>query len=429
MKILLLTKTALKKETSTGNTTGYLFSWVKKEELFNAYFRTEMPNMDICSSFYCVPESDLIKHFFRKKNIGFSFSYESVPNKCIDETQETKMYNRFKKRRLFISLWARELLWSLTEKKWKKSLFNYIENVKPDCIYMPVYDCFYMHKILFAIAKRFRPRIILYSGDDFYTYNRYRLSPFYYINQLFLRKHILRSCKIADSVLCFSETETALFKRVFGEKVSQINKGYPLSKQASFSFCLPNKKKHFELTYIGNTTYGRIDTLLAIGEAIKNNSELSSRFHLTIYTQNQLQKKHLKTISENNNIYFGGSISRETVKLAIDKSDILLNVESFNKKEIARVRSSFSTKIVDYLFSSRCILSVGPIEDNSISYLVKRKACLYAHSISNVPFVLLSVIDDTDILEETAFNAFRVGKEEFDFDTCSTLIKKAIVGK
>ena len=426
MKILLLTRTALKSETSTGNTTHYLFSWAKKEDLTNAYFRTEIPNMDFCSSYYCVPETELIKHFFEKKNIGFTFTFNSSREIKVEEEKEIKMYNLFKKKRLYISLWARELLWDLTKGKWIKGLIEYIEKVKPDCVYMPIYDCFYMHKILAYIKKKNNLKVVLYSGDDFFSFNKYKISPFYYANQILLRKHISRSCKNADSILCFSEKETLILRNRFGEKVKQINKGYPHSKDAHFSFSLPNNGSFFELLYIGNVDYGRINTLLLLASVIRNNEMLSKHFHITFYTQTQLNKRHIKAISKNDCITFAGSLSRNMFLKTIEASDVLLNIESFKKKDIERVKSSFSTKIVDYLFSSKCILSIGPQEDNSIDYLVKRGACLSATSPSSISNALTLIINNSIVLRETAKKAFELGKTEFDSEACSSIIKKAI---
>lgn len=427
MKILLITRTALKSETSTGNTVNYLFSWAKKEDLSNVYFRTEMPNMDFCSSYYCIPETELIRYFFKRKNVGFNFVFDSSKDLSVEEEKEKQMYNRFKRKRLFVSLWAREVLWSLTAKKWKKGLIEYIKQVKPDCVYMPIYDCFYMHKILAIIKKAFNIKIVLYSGDDFFSFNRYRLSPFYYINQLFLRKHISRSCKSASSVLCFSEKETEILRKSFGEKVKQINKGFPKSKDARYSFSLPNKGRFFEMLYVGNINYGRINTLLLLASTIKSIDTLRNHFHITFYTQNQLSRKQLDSINKNDCITFGGNLSRDKFSETVAASDILLNIESFKKKDIERVKSSFSTKIVDYLFSSKCILSVGPIEDNSIGFLAKREACLTAVNPSLITKVLASIIGNATLLNEVSKRAFELGKKEFDFEKCSLAIKKAII--
>ena len=164
-KILFLTRNALRSNISTGNTINNIFNFIDKKFLFNIYCRDEIPDLNICSKYFCISENNLI-HL--KKNVGKKVNINEFNSEDLDTAQESsKLYNNFKRRRLTIFLWIRELIWSSS--RWKnKQLDDFLDECQPDIIYMPIYDCFYMHKVLYYIKKKTNAKILLFSGDDFY---------------------------------------------------------------------------------------------------------------------------------------------------------------------------------------------------------------------------------------------------------------------
>ena len=57
-------------------------------------------------------------------------------------------------------------------------------------------------------------------------------------------------------------------------------------------------------------------------------------------------------------------------------STMLIHVESFNERDIERVRYSVSTKIADSLASGVCLFAYGPKEVASIQHLNKNKCAV-----------------------------------------------------
>lgn len=404
-RILFITRTALKSDTSTGNTTEALFSFCKKDYCRNIYCRNEIPNINLCDSYFCISESELLNGICNDKEEGKVFRFEDINNLGIDETIEHNRYNFFKKYRSFIFLWARELVWEISKKKWQSNILRqYLHDFAPDILYMPIYDCFYMHKLLHYIKQVTEAKIVLYTGDDFYSYNCYNVSPMYYINQFILRKFIKKSILNSDMVLCFSDKQKILYSKIFkNKKICKIYKGYGiknLSLHPVISFKKPQK-----LIYAGNLDYGRWKTLLMIGKCLDGLNLSQPHFELQVYTGSSLRRQVRNRIKKCKSILYSDAISYSELIEKQEKSDILLHIESFSHRDIKRACMSLSTKVVDYLFLSKPIISVGPDKVNSIKYLVDNNACLLAKSPSEIPLVFQRIINNQTLLNEYTYKA------------------------
>ncbi len=73
------------------------------------------------------------------------------------------------------------------------------------------------------------------------------------------------------------------------------------------------------------------------------------------------------------------------------QSDIVVHVEPFALSERYKARLSFSTKIVDYLQSGRCILAIGWEETGGIEYLRNMDAAITITEPSTIKSKLLEI--------------------------------------
>lgn len=410
-RILFLTRTALKSNTSTGNTTYNLFSFYDKDNCISVYCRDEVPNIDLCKEYYCISERELINGFCTRDFVGKIFSFENIDTLNIDESIEKARYDTMKKYRLYIFLWIRELIWFFTKRKWENSnLKKFVTDFKPDIIYMPIYDCFYMHILLYKLVKWTNAKVLLNSGDDIYSFNKYRLSPFYYINQVILRYYIRKTIGIADKVVCFSALETKMLNSIFGNKVIQIFRGHEVNN-LQLDSTNSNINANIKILYTGNISYGRWKTLLKFGEVVDklNSTCKGQQITVDVYTANELNSIQRRLFSKLKSVLFHKEVSFKEVVELQRSADVLLNIESFDKKDIELVKMSFSTKIVDYLFSGRCILSFGPNCVNSINYLTSNECTLYAASEEDLYHKLENLILDRKLLSYYAQKALDIG--------------------
>ena len=88
----------------------------------------------------------------------------------------------------------------------------------------------------------------------------------------------------------------------------------------------------------------------------------------------------------------------------IERSNVLVHVEAFDKDSARSTRLSLSTKIPEYMMSNRCILAIGPATIASMQYLQKNEVALCINTIENL---------DLKIIKQRLFdNRFREGMAE-----------------
>jgi len=88
-------------------------------------------------------------------------------------------------------------------------------------------------------------------------------------------------------------------------------------------------------------------------------------------------------------IQYVGSVNENEIVEEMGKYDILIDVESFDRKMKYKTRLYISTKIPEYLASGKPILAVGPDDISSIRYL-KRLGISY----------IINSLDETSIKNE-----------------------------
>ena len=101
---------------------------------------------------------------------------------------------------------------------------------------------------------------------------------------------------------------------------------------------------------------------------------------------------------------------KRTVEKPKQKADILLHVESFDKKAIASTKYSFSTKIPEYLSAGKCVFAVGPSNVASIKYL-SQFSCV-SNENDDIYNELLNLINDNDLRNKIKIKC----EEQFERD-------------
>lgn len=71
-------------------------------------------------------------------------------------------------------------------------------------------------------------------------------------------------------------------------------------------------------------------------------------------------------------------LDKDGLKAAMNQSNILVFVESFDNGQIEKTRLSFSTKIPEYLSVGKPILAIGPEGIGAMDCLQEAAACAYS---------------------------------------------------
>ena len=103
----------------------------------------------------------------------------------------------------------------------------------------------------------------------------------------------------------------------------------------------------------------------------------------------------------------------DKVPAIIAENDVLVFTESMDGKNMSVARLSFSTKIIDYIQSGKCILAVGPKDVAPIEYFKNEDAAIVATNKKELMDALVLLTDQT-VIHEYAEKAIACGKRNHD---------------
>lgn len=402
MKVLVITRSSWRKDNSVGNTLENLFSGI--DFSFDSISFRDMPSDNsVAKKCFHISDIQIIKKILGKINsVG---STEVVMDSKTDDNgeliiTEKSLKNYSMKFNCGIAPFFQELLWNIG--KWKNDKFDtYLQEVSPDIIFMPVFPRVYPHKVLKYIKQRTQGKVVLYHADDTYTFRQFDLNPLFWLYRIYLRKWVRNSVRISDLNYAISNIQKNEYEKIFDINFNILYKGAdfvnnPLNKMTGI----------IKMIYTGNIDLNRWKTLYAVGKAIEDMDHVQ----FDIYTMTHLNNKMVNAFNELKMTKIRGAITAEQVKLVQEDSDILVHVESFDIKNRLKVHQSFSTKIVDYLSSGKCILAVGPSDVASIDYLKNNDAAYIITELSGLKEQLHKLLSSKKLILEYADKSWACGQ-------------------
>ncbi|SCW40176.1 Glycosyltransferase involved in cell wall bisynthesis [Eubacterium ruminantium] len=399
MNILVVTTSAWRNDDNAGNTMTNFFCDDKKNDYYNLYFRSDIPDNSVIKSAFHISDQEIVKNVFRLKKIGnkeeCKYSNQIKNASIIDSVYK----NRRSKKGKF--LWfIRDLLWFLNLNK--TNLKQYLEQVKPDVVFFTASNYIYIYRIVHWIIKHYNYKFVSFYGDDNYLI-REKKGLSYQIYYHFLRKFIKKNIELSDLNYCSSPIHSDAYSKEFNRPFLSLIKSRDFISRDEYSV----NKDNIEFLYIGNLYYGRWKTLVALANTIKKiNSELQTNHILTVFSANSLNDK-VKEEFEKSGIQFMGKISPELVDGLQKKADILVYAESFYD---STAKYSFSTKIVDYLYAGRCIAALGSFELASIKFFKENNCAQVIDNPQHIYDNILELLNNDNLRSKLAVNAWNTGK-------------------
>ena len=209
------------------------------------------------------------------------------------------------------------------------------------------------------------------------------------------------------------ETQKREFDKEFG-----IDCGL-LAKSLDFSGEPPVKKEPndpIRFVYTGNIYAGRWQALAALGRELDKLNEGGKRAELVIYTMTPMTKAMHNALTLGS-IRLPGGVPASEVEGIQNGADVLVYTESMKLREKLLVRLSFSTKLVDYMHTGRCMLAIGPSGIASIDHLKENDAAVTVTDMSELPAAVRDIVEDEAYRERYALNAWRCGAEHHERTT------------
>ncbi len=403
MKILIVSNTPWNTENSFGNTFTNLFNGIEDLEIYNICSSNGSCDNPVTKGVYQMTVKAVTKSIFKKHT---ETGWVVKQNNDTSNNQEMAISKKLRKGRSNIAIICRDILWKLGHWKKSKSLNDFIKEVNPDILYLPIYATWYLCDIQEYVIKKCNVPIVGHISDDLYSYPRgYVYSPVFWFYRLILRKKLRKLIRKCSYLEVFAKNMQEEYSKIFNKPCYLIGKGVEPNDIIKGD----NKKdlnESINFVYTGNIGSDRYKSLYLIGKALDNLQNIK-KAKLIIYSATSLNKKMKKTFAKCKSIEFMGSVSGDKIKDIQQNADFLVHVESFSKKAIFETKMSLSTKIIDYLCLGKPVLAVGPTIVNSISFLRDNNLSITATTEKEVEKQILNIFNcniDYSLLYDNVYN-------------------------
>ncbi len=396
-----------------------LFKFWRPDRVAQIYVKSELPETDVCNSFFQISENSVVKSVLNRKKVG-----RRVENAAVTDTadqkaikQEQKLYTVAHKRKSWFLTLAREIVWSLG--CWKsRELNEFIESESPDVYFIPIYPVVYMCKLQRYILKKYPKPYVCYLADDNYSCKVCR-SPLSFLHRMWLRKHVKQLAQNCDEMFTITETQARETDRLFGTKSRVLTKGldYVGLRYKSIKPDTPVK-----MVYTGNMQIGRDASIIEIAKAVSEINKSGEKIRFDIYSPTVLSNKKRQFLNTGG-VTHHGNVDRLLIADIQGGADIVVFAESLEKKHRYAARLSFSTKLTDYFKSGKCIFAVGDHEIAPIEYLRNNDCAVICNEYSEIKGKLQNLIDNPDLINEYGKKSFNTGKKNHNEE----LIKETFI--
>jgi hypothetical protein len=405
--LLVITINAWSDKNSTGNTISNHFGGWDNARTSNIFLRDEEIDNNICSNYFRICESDIINTLFRGKYLGtkIKISKDNTIKSMLKKAKESKLKSFFIRIRPTTILLLREIFWKIGFRR-KDKLDDFLYKNQPQIIHIHCPNLIYGHRVLHYCYKITKAKVVVFFGDEIYTYKNFW--PLNFINQTILRYWIRKTINISDINYAATPELCSYYSKIFDKEFKVLYKGAVIK--------VPKPKvisKPIELVYAGNLLYGRWEVLALILQAIEKISDKQNHFHLSIFSGTSLSQKMNNSLNTKYSTVSGAKPFHEIEKI-LQNGEIVLHVESFKKRHIKITKYSFSTKIVDCVQSGSCIMGVGPSSVSSINFLKKSNSAIVSNSFDGICADLKNIVYDDNIIYNCSDKMYNFSKDIFN---------------
>ena len=418
-KVLVISTNAWRDNTGINTLIEFFKCWDSKR-LAQIYTKSALPNTSICNRFFQISETSVLKSVFNRRIV----TGKEVKNQEIVSTkeavQEQKLYASYKGKRIRAVMSAmREFVWWFG--KWHtKELDRFIDDFNADVLYIPIYPTIYMGRIQKYIIQHTGKPVVSYLADDNYTYKSVGKNPAALIHRFILRKYVKFIVEHSSRLMVIAPKQKEEYDRIFGVNSVVMTKGIDFEPFKPYELNHPIK-----MVYTGKLIIGRWNSLAAIAEALGKINQGGTKIQLDIYTTDALSDEQNRALNRNG-CSVKGALTLAQVKKVQEQADILIFVESLEKKYRYTARLSFSTKITDYLRSGKCILAIGDKDIAPIDYFNRYDSAMTASSYEEIPKRLEELVSNPQLIKEYARKGYNCGVEHHERSKMDQLLIQTI---
>ena len=421
--ILVISHNSFSNHSNNGKTMESLLAKFEKKQIAQIYFsNNEVPDFDFCDRYYQITDVDVFKSVFRLFN-----SCGRKVSALQDNPGNSGKKMRFSIYRLMSLVKAtfpkatllRDFLWSIC--KWKSDdLLQWCIKHEPKIIFFVGGDSKFSHKIAIDLSKYLGVPLVSFFTDDYVIYSASLLGEYSISHRLLLRQ-FKETISQSSQLYCIGKEMADEYSRLFNSTFMYVMNSVKVRDFDDGYFLLPDKEQ-FVVGYFGGLHLDRWKMIVRF-------SKISSKIKINVYCMENPSKHICEEFRKNGVIFKGGVVGNE-LKLAMSKCDMLLHIESDNVKYTSLTRLSVSTKIPEYLMSSRLVLAYGPEFLASMKLLSDNQiGCVFSSSIEDqdVSIMLEHILSDREKREAIVRKAYNFGLKEFSQERNSTSFRRNLI--
>lgn len=418
MRILVLTRNAWDDTNSIGNTVSNFFRDLPDAEFANLYFRSSMPNNQLCRQYYRVTEKDVLRNWFSPSKIGRAFVFDAASgadaSDPTDAASEKRIISLIHKYNIRSVGRLSDFLWD--SGRWLNgNLDAFIEGFAPDLMFSFVKAEPQYYQAIRYLREKYHIPLLTWIADDEYT-------GFQQNRQTEQIARLKRELEESAVVKGCSREICEYYNSVFHCGATPLYKGCDLSTPIKER---PNDP--VRVVYAGNLLFGRLEVLRAISDALELCAGAGQNLAFDIYSSTPLTASEIETyFGSNPHTAFRGRASYEVIKQRLAEADIVLLAESFDEAEILKTRFSFSTKIIDYLQSGSVILAVGPACLASIRYLRAIPGTFVIDRVESIRTMLPALLSDAEHFSRRAADTRAFARRNHDAKVLSAQLQQLL---
>lgn len=400
-KVLLISHNPLSRVNNNGKTLASIFEGIPKNSIYQIYLNSDTPDYDENCHYLQLNEKQIIRSAFSRKNICCQ-EIISTADKVSKATVKTKTFAIHTKRLL------RESIWKIT--LWKKQLKKWLVDKRFDVVFFMAGDGLFAYDVYRYVMENTLAKGCIFFTDD-YVIGKSSYSPVARLRQNMVRRKIIKTLPLVKDVYVISNEMKLAYRQLFGVD-SYVIRNFSIERIELDKRKNDVASKCLTMVYAGGLHYNRWKVLAQIALALKTiNNSGKQKCCLKIYSSQNVSNEIIKKISIDGSSEFCGAAQASQIAGIYADADILLHVESFEKKAIASTKYSFSTKIPEYLSASKCVLAMGPHEVASIKYL-SEFACVVEDN-AKLHSVLEKLVTDSEYRVLVKTNCEKYYKKDF----------------
>lgn len=408
MKILVLSNEVWNDKINGNNVTTNWFEGMKAE-FANIYASPEAPYNTCCEKYFQITDTmmlnSIIKGVKAGKTLGRIETGTGV-QESIAESEPKKLYRFLKSISGSFLRLVRELLW-LWGKYDVAAMKQFVDEFQPDVIFSERMASCKMLRLERIVCSLTDAPIFAFTGDDEYSLKQFSLSPFFWINRFMVRKRLRENVKNYKIYYTLSLEQKEYYERIFGCQCKI------LQKCGEFDAGYENHIVHqpIKLIYAGKFYCNRWKVLGKIADAIRELNKDDLKMVLEIYTKDVPTKKQNRLLNDGRSAIIKGAVSQEELREIYHQADVALHVESDDLKYRLATRFSFSTKIIDCIFSGCAVMAYCWDQHSGLTYLKREDAGICVSSEQEVKSVLHQICCDTSMICDYSYKAYLCGQK------------------